>query len=162
MKSFFEFYRMMEEDGAIPPPASSNQGGSGASSMANPATTMTQDPKQQVPPSSDVSPPVPSGGAVSPPVPDPQEDLKTSLRNFIDQKFIPFINTKKLTPEDTQKFITSIIGEMMKEFDVNKGKVMKAAKQAITEPPPATTTPSTTTPPQGNETKQAPIPPQAS
>lgn len=151
MKSFFEFYRMMEEEGAIPPPASSNQGGSGASSMANPATTMTQDPKQQVPPSSDVSPPVPPGGAVSPPVPDPQEDLKTSLRNFIQQKFIPFINTKKLTPEDTQKFITSIIDEMMKAFDVNKGRVMKAAKESIAEPPPTTTTP-----PQGNEPKQAP------
>lgn len=152
MKSFFEFYRMMEEEGAIPPPASSNQGGSGASSMANPATTMPQDPKQEVPP----------GGAVSPPVPDPQEDLKTSLQNFINQKFIPFISTKKLTPEDTQKFITSIIGKMMEKFDVNKGRVMKAAKQSIAEPPPATTTPSTTTPPQGNEPKQAPIPPQAS
>jgi hypothetical protein len=37
----------------------------------------------------------------------------------------------------------------MDEFGVNKSQVMQATKQA-------------TTPPQGNETKQAPIPPQAS
>ena len=149
MKSFFEFYRMMEEEGAIPPPASSNQaspnqGGSGASSMANPATTTTQDPKQEVPP----------GGAVSPPVPDPRtslrEDLKSSLQNFMSQKFEPFMKKQNLNAQQAKEFISSLIGEIMDEFGVNKTQVMQATKQA-------------TTAPSGNEPKQAPIPqPQAS
>jgi hypothetical protein len=151
MKSFFEFYRMMEEDGAIPPPASSNQGGSGASSMANPASTMTKDPKQEIPPS----------GAVSPPVPDEKtalkEDLKTSIKNFMTQKFEPFMQKQNLNTVKAKEFMTVLIGQIMDEFGVNKSQVMQATKQATTPPQG-----NATTPPQGNEPKQAPIPPQAS
>ena len=70
--------------------------------------------------------------------------------NIMSQKFEPFMKKQNLNAQQAKEFISSLIGEIMDEFGVNKTQVMQATKQA-------------TTAPSGNEPKQAPIPqPQAS
>lgn len=137
MKSFYEFYSMMEEDGTIPPPPSSNVQG------VNPAGSS---------PSTMSAPTVPPSGATSPPVPDPKtqmkDDLKTSLHNFITQKFEPFVSKQKLNPMAAKEFMSVLIGEILDEFNLTKSQVMQAAKSAVT-------------PNQGNETKTPPQAPTA-
>jgi hypothetical protein len=131
MKSFFEFYNMMEADAALPPPPTTPQPNTAQPASAPPATNTQQAPAPVAPTANKIPP----SSGVSPPINDPTKEAKNDLvaelrpafEKFFKEKFQPFLNKHTMNKDQAMELIGVVVKEIAQQSELSASQAKSAA-----------------------------------